>query len=398
MTPGPGYLLVIPWSPDAPGGVSQVVTNLHRELGWRGCTPTVLVNDWEAPRPRPDRSGALPLLRWRIRPPWCPGREFRGLVAFLLFFPVFAWRWRRLARQWDWQVVNVHYPGLSTLAFTALKALGLWQGRLILSVHGREVRDTLTGADAVARRLLRLALEQADAVVACSAELATDVLRLAPGTAGHVVVIPNGVDPAALRAKRDPAFRLPAALAGRPYVLNVATFEHKKAQDVLLAAFARLAHRHPELHLVMAGRDTPWIAVVRGILARLAAGNGLASRVHFETDLPHEQVVGLLAGARVFCLPSRAEGHPLALLEAAVLGVPVVATPVGGIPETLADGDHGHLVPVGDAEALAGALDAVLTDPGQAGERARRLQARVEETFTWSRAADRYAELALRAV
>ncbi len=385
----PGYLLVIPWDLDEAGGVSQVVANLHRELTAFGWATSVLVASWDAPRPTPDRNGGIPVLRWRIRSPWCAGNVAKGLAAFVLTFPALCWRWRRLARQHGWQVVNLHYPDLSGLTLIALKRLRLWCGVIVLSVHGREIRDAMTLGGRIERWLMRAMLEHADGVVACSAELAADTAQLAPRARGHIAVIPNGVSPEQLRLERDAGFELPPELASARFILNVATFEHKKSQDVLVDAFALVAAADPAVHLVMVGRETPWLAEVRG----RALSSGVADRVHVFVNLPHGRVLAFMQQASVFCLPSRAEGHPLAILEAAALGVPVVATPVGGIPETIGDDRHGLLVPVGEVDGLARALLRVLGDSRLARALGGNLQRRVAGEFTWAESARRYSEV-----
>lgn len=387
---GPGYLLVIPWDLGAPGGVSQMVASLHRELGGQGWSATVLVPTWAARSPVYDDAGAIPVWRWRVRSPWIEGHVIKGSLAFLLMFPSFVRRWRELARRHDWQVVNVHYPGLSALTWLVLKRLKLWQGALVLSVHGREVRDPRPARGFVARRLMAYLLGNADAVVACSAELAQDVLRIAPGAGGHLHVIANGISGDVLRAEFDPGFVLPDGLSACRFVLNVATFEHKKAQDVLIDAFALVAARDPDVRLVLVGRATPWLEEMR----QRAASVGLAHRVHFFVDVPHYQVLSFLAHASLFCLPSRAEGHPVAILEAGALGVPVVSTPVGGIAQTITHGSHGLLVPVGDPNALADAVCRLLRDSALASDLGRNLQRLVKSEFTGSQSARRYTELA----
>jgi glycosyltransferase involved in cell wall biosynthesis len=390
MTTDPGYLLVIPWDLEAPGGVSQMVKNLHRELGTQGWRPTVLVSTWSAKSPSVDNSGSVPVLRWRVRSLWCEGNVLKGLLAFVLTFPAFSRRWCGLARRHDWQVVNVHYPALSGLTWLLLKRLKLWSGVILLSIHGRELRDPMPPRGRVAQWLMGYLLENVDAVVACSTELANDVLRIAPGAAKHVRVIANGISIETLHDELDPSFELPAELRSCSFILNVATFEHKKAQDILVDAFALLATRDPAVRLVLVGRRTPW---AREIKQRVAAA-GIAHRVHFFYDLPHYQVLTFLTHARIFCLPSRAEGHPVAILEAAALGIPVVSTPVGGIAQTIPDESHGLLVPVGDIPALAGALSRLLAEPGVASAMGKNLQRVVQSQFSSAQTARRYMDLA----
>lgn len=385
----PGYLLVIPWGLEGVGGVSQVVINLYRELGHLGWEPGVLVCTWEAVDPQFDNSGQIPVLRWRIRSPLYAETVVKSLLGFGITLAGLARRWRQLARRHDWRVVNVHYPDTWALTWVMLRNLGIWRGVVVISLHGRDVRDALHHRGMLVRRLMRYLLEQADVVVACSAELVDEATQLAPRAIDHLRVVPNGVNPEALMSELSQNPCLPDELQGHRFILNVATFEYKKSQDVLIDAFVRVAAEHKDVQLVLVGRSTPWLSEVR----RIASASGVSDRVHIFVDLPHKQIPALLAQASVFCLPSRAEGHPLAIMEAAVFGLPVVATPVGGIPQTIRDDKHGLLVPVGDAATLARALSRLLRHPDLAGEIGQNLKRVVESEFTWTETARQYTAL-----
>ena len=103
--------------------------------------------------------------------------------------------------------------------------------------------------------------------------------------------------------------------------------------------------------------------------------------------LPVEQVGGYYDRASVFCLPTRREAYGIAFLEALAHGLPVVATRVGALPELVSEGETGYLVDVGDVDALASRLTALLDDP----ETCRRLglaARRVGATYTWPRTAE----------
>lgn len=147
---------------------------------------------------------------------------------------------------------------------------------------------------------------------------------------------------------------------------NVARLAEQKGHRTLLDAVPLVLERHPEARFAIAGDGE-----LRQELEERAQEFGdhvviLGNR----TDVPD-----LLASFSVFAYPSRFEGLCLAVIEAQAAGVPVVATPVGGIRETVVDGETGYLVPVGDAEALAGRLVHVLDHPEEAralAEEARR--------------------------
>jgi len=160
-------------------------------------------------------------------------------------------------------------------------------------------------------------------------------------------------------------------LEPRTYVLFVGTVEPRKGIDVLLAAHDALRHQgHPDLKLVIAGPpgwgETPMLD-----------GPGVVAPGRID-ELTLD---ALYRGAAVLAVPSRSEGFGLPALEAMARGCPVVASDAGALPEVVGDG--GLLVKPGDADALADALQRILTDDslatslGAAGYRRA-------ATFTWS--------------
>ena len=165
----------------------------------------------------------------------------------------------------------------------------------------------------------------------------------------------------------------PALRSERPLVGNVARLAPQKDHRTLIEA-ARLV---PEADFVVAGDGE-----LRHELEQRAAG----SRVRFlgaRDDVPE-----LLASLDVFAFPSLFEGLCLAVIEAQAAGVPVVATPVGGIRETVVDGKTGLLVPTGDPGALAAAIRRLLEDRPAAEAMAAKAKRRVRERFSIERMLD----------
>lgn len=156
---------------------------------------------------------------------------------------------------------------------------------------------------------------------------------------------------------------------GTQVVVFVGRLDEAKAPDVLVAAFAEVVRSRPSTVLLLVGSgelETP----VRAQIAKL----GIAERVRF-LGTRHD-VPAILRTADLFALSSRYEGVGRALTEAMLLGVPVVAPEIFGIPEVVHHGATGLLFPRGDAPALARAMLAMLDDPARArrmGENARRL-------------------------
>src|SRR5262249_38406521 len=142
----------------------------------------------------------------------------------------------------------------------------------------------------------------------------------------------------------------------RRYVICVARFHPVKDHATLLRAFAEVVRAVPDVDLLLAG-DGP----LRSDLETLAVTLGVADRVHWLgvcNDVPR-----LLDASDVFAMTSLSEAASLTLLEAMASALPVVVTQVGGNPELVNEGEHGFLVPRGDATSAATAILALLTDP-----------------------------------
>lgn len=215
----------------------------------------------------------------------------------------------------------------------------------------------------------RLTAFVADLVLTPSAATAGEVRRDYGATA--VAVLPNvtgGLDvEAAPRAEE-------AAAPG--YLLFVGRLRIRKGVEVLLEALGDLRERHPGARLLIAGDGEH-----RAALERRAAELALGPAAVFLGRCDAPRVRGLLGGAAALVVPSTYEGMPLVVLEAMEAGVPVVASRVSGIPEVVADGVTGWLVPPEDPEALAAALARVLDDPDEATRRGEAGRRRVDERF-----------------
>jgi glycosyltransferase involved in cell wall biosynthesis len=194
------------------------------------------------------------------------------------------------------------------------------------------------------RGLKRFTSRRLTAHVAVGEPAAREVERLVGLAPGSVQSIPNGVPDAALEP-------LPRPFAG-PTIGSVGRLDRQKGYDVLLHALAAL----PDAALVLVG-DGP----EREPLEALARALGLGDRVRFAgwQAEPRRH----LTTFDVFALPSRFEGFPLAIVEAMLAELPVVATAVGSVPEAVREDETGLLVPPDDPAALAAALRGLLAGP-----------------------------------
>ncbi len=258
----------------------------------------------------------------------------------------------------------------------------------VMTVHSLEPlrpwkAEQLGGGYALSSWCERTAVEAAAAVIAVSDGMRDDLLAAYPAVpAERVWVIRNGID--TVEYSPDPAtdvldrYGVDRAL---PTVIFVGRLTRQKGLPVLLRAAADLV---PAAQLVIcAGQaDTPELeAEVSGLAAQLRASR--SGVIWISGMLAKREVIQLLTHATVFACPSLYEPLGIVNLEAMACGTAVVGSRVGGIPEVVADGKTGLLVPAGDPAALASALNVLLADEPLAAEMGRLGRARAEAEFGW---------------
>jgi colanic acid/amylovoran biosynthesis glycosyltransferase len=138
-------------------------------------------------------------------------------------------------------------------------------------------------------------------------------------------------------------------------LICVGRLSEQKGQLLLVDAARQLRDRGTKFELVLAGDGD-----MRPELERLIAQHGLQNEVRITGWIDSDQVRDEIVAARALVLPSFAEGLPVVIMEAMALRRPIISTFVAGIPELVVPGEHGWLVPAGDAEALAAAMQACL--------------------------------------
>lgn len=184
-------------------------------------------------------------------------------------------------------------------------------------------------------------------------------------------VVYNGIEPLATAAP-DPDM---ARLKERgPLICSVAELQAPKGVTSLIAAMPKILERFPSANLFVAGEG-----VERQALERQVAELGIAASVHLPGSIVN--VPGLLGVCDVFVQPGWSESFPYSILEAMSVGLPIVATDVGGIGEAIEDGVTGRLVPAKDAPSLARAIIDLLSAPDQANSLAAAARDRMLSRF-----------------
>lgn len=173
-------------------------------------------------------------------------------------------------------------------------------------------------------------------------------------------------------------FRERLGLREAHVLLGVGRLVDRKGHEVLVEVLARLLPTFPTLHLVLAG-DGPCRPAIEATVRRL----GLEERVHMLGQLDHASLPEVFAATDVFAMATRdfsergsVEGYGIVYVEAGAAGVPVVATPVGGVVDVVQDDVNGIFVKSGGVEDVAAGVAALLADPARRarlGQRGREL-------------------------
>jgi starch synthase len=273
----------------------------------------------------------------------------------------------------------------------------------VMTMHSLEAlrpwkAEQLGGGYTVSSWCERVAAASAAAVVAVSDGMRADIMAAYPEIpAERIRVIRNGIDTTEYRPdpNTDVLERYGIDLA-RPYVIFVGRITRQKGVPVLLRAASGLI---PEAQLVLlagAADTQEQLAEVTELVDGLRATR---SGVFWIPEmLPKHDVIQLLTHATVFAIPSVYEPLGIVNLEAMACGTAVVGSRTGGIPEVVADGETGLLVPAGEPEPLAAALNTLLSDPDRAAAMGQAGRKRAVAEFGWpaiaAQTADLYAELA----
>ena len=320
-------------------GAGRLVIDWTRALLEGGVDVTPVILRAAGPLGDQVRAAGLPFV-FLNRPRYHPG-TLHDLVA--------------LIRRHRIQLVHLQGFGSSLFGRMAAQLTGI---PAIVHVHA-DHRSETGGYPAFVRRLDRLLATRTAHVLAVSESVAEFAIEEQGFRPEQITVCRNSIDrqrfrpaTAVERAVARTTFGLPA---NAPVVACVARLNEVKGVDILVAAWTYVAAALPDAVLLLVG-DGPQ----RGALQQQVAGTSWERNVRFAGY--RSDVETALWAADLVVVPSRGEGLSLAALEAMGVGLPVVASRVGGIPEVVQDGTTGILVPPEAPEELARAVVSLLTD------------------------------------
>lgn len=283
--------------------------------------------------------------------------------------PWLLYRWtlagvrRLMAAGHDFDIIDAHYFYPDGVAAALL---GRRLGKpVVITARGSDVN--LIATHAAPQRMILWAARRAASVITVSDALRQRLIALG-ADADRIATLRNGVDLETFRPVERDAARRALGVGGR-VIVAVGNVVEAKGQRLVVRALADL----PDTQFLIAG-DGPDVPALRALAAELGVGD----RVRFLGRVPHETLRDVYGAADVSVLASAREGWPNVLLESMACGTPAVATRVGGVPEIVTCPESGAIADARTPEALARALDDVLSSPPtRAATRA------YAEAFSW---------------
>lgn len=295
--------------------------------------------------------------------------SFTGKLAMLGYLLSGTGAAGRMVRAWRPHVVHAHwwFPG----GLTALLPQRRFGVPMITTMHGSDVRLAV-GASA-AHPIMRHVLRRSAAVTTVSTWLAEQVRAIAPNVDARVEPMPVATD------------LFSPGVGARERLLFVGRLNQQKGIAELVDALARTR--------TAAGLDVIGDGPDRVALEARAASLGIADRVHWHGALPQPSVVPFYQRAIATIMPGRDEGLGLVAVESQLCETPVIAYASGGTVDTVEDGATGFLVPPGDIDGLARAIDTLVVEPATAVAFGRRGRAAMLSRFAPEAVAGRYAAI-----
>ncbi len=295
-----------------------------------------------------------------------------------LFFPIAGFlKGREFLKEKPYDLIWVIQASQAAGALWLLKLLGHVQQPVILNIQEGKNLHTQPWLTRLARRLI---LRSVDYFTVISIYLKRALL-VRGIVENRIALIPNGVD-----AERF------GSRAGHPRpnsLITISRLVKKNAVADIIEAVAVLNREYDEpVSLTVIGDGE-----LKPVLQEQARRLGIADQIQWLGTINHDELPRYLAETAVFVRPSETEGLGTAFLEAMAAGVPIIGTPVGGIPDFLKDRETGLTCRVHDPADLARAIRELLSNPTLRSQVIANAQALIRERYTWDTVARQYREL-----
>lgn len=304
------------------------------------------------------------------------------LFKYPPYFLALANKMVEVARYAGLDLIHVHYAiPHAPCAYLAREVMGGKGPRVITTLHGTDI--TLVGSDPSFHEVVAFSLNRSDGVTAVSHKLRETTGELFC-ISREIKTIYNFIDPTEYRRRENPALRARFASPSEKVIIHISNFRPLKRVDNVVRIFHLVRQEIPSV-LLMVGDGPEWHHAYR-----VAHELGVEGKVLFLGQ--QERVVELLSVSDLMLLPSLQESFGLVALEAMACEVPVIASLTGGLPEVVADGETGYLLPPDRLKEMAEKAVAVLSDPSLYSRLAAAGRQRAVELFHHEKIVPEYEE------
>lgn len=359
--------------PEVRGGVDTMVANLVNTLRRRHCISVFVPGDWDITSPIHYEVNGIMVYSLRLRLPYDQRRPILGFLGWLIEFPRTLFGLRAIVRRQRIDVIHAHMAKDFHAYLRALRWLG--GPPYLITLHRGDVVNFRMRRK-VSQGLVRFALGGAARLNAVSQWLAREAEAMFSNV-GTVTCVYNGVDLSdGIWADEAADVRFDSTLPQRFFVM-IGSFDPYKGHELAFRAWALLKDVDPDVHLVVIGEGD-----LRAEYEALIQSLGCGERVQLVGQRLRHEVLSVMRRSLGMVFPSRSEGFSYVLLEAGVVGIPVVCTRIGTFTEIITDGKTGLLVPSEDPAALAEAIAILVRDPALGKRLGCALRELVRERFT----------------
>ncbi len=348
------------------GGVEVLAAQYLSAFKKRGYEFTIVTRCEGEQLQELDDFEGIPVLRLNVRAA-LSSRNPRQLLALRRAI-------NNLVHEFRPDLLHIYHIGMGAMLFDGVRKIPR-----LLTVHGTMPPELLAPNTS-----LSTLFHSVDSLVCCSRNVAEDLEENLPSLRGRSSVILNALEVPDLQPTPIPF--------DPPRLLALGRLVEDKGFDTAIDALALLLPRFPTLRLTIAGNGPAFEDLKRQIDLK-----GLNHCIDMPGWVAPETVPALINEHTLTVMPSRVrESFGLVALQTAQMARPVVASRVGGVPEVVEEGVSGLLVPPGDAQAFANAIESLLNEPGRTTEMGLRARERALTHFTWATHIAAYEELMQR--
>lgn len=284
---------------------------------------------------------------------WIETHRDRNVIVKLWYFIIALTKYSLLLPQYDIVHIHLSEPSSALRKLPFMWLAQVWKKKTVVHFHSFSVDTTIGSKWAW---VYQYHFGKADVVITLSDFWRRQVADFLKDTTGKVKIVYNPCPDIKEKSGMGVFVDSDAHIPAKNVILYAGTIMPRKGYADLIQSFAKISGNHQDWMIVFAGNGE----IEKGQI--LAESLGISSQTVFLGWCSGVDKDKAFREASIFCLPSYAEGFPMAVLDAWAYGLPVITTPVGGIPDVAKDGENMLIFKPGDIDGLANCLERMITD------------------------------------